>query len=206
MPSTVKPLQPNPAPPDWVAWMENHALKHSVLDQQISQIPAKQTIPPATTSFGVYDPVFQSGPVQYAGPNGSFLGSTQMIFGLAIPRPDSTNGVALLLGSSGVSGSPETFWILQDQAVDAVTNGNNLAITAGETQGSGVANGGLLWLLGGAAFGGTGGEMRLQGGTSLNGPGGILSLFGGNSTNGPAGDVFLVGGQAGTAGANVHLI
>jgi hypothetical protein len=163
---------------------------------------------PADIAFvaGRYESPFQSGSVQYAGPNGLLAGSDNFIVGTLIPNPSGASGPCLLLGSGGGNGTPVSFWIIQDQAFDSTTPGNSLGITAGETQPAGTAAGGLLWLLGGASFGGTGGETRVQGGTSLNGPGGQLSLFGGNSTNGPAGDAFLTGGQNGTAGANVHLI
>lgn len=155
---------------------------------------------------GTYNPTFQSGNLQYAGPNGLLAADNDFIVGKAITNPSGTPGPCLLLGSGGGNGTPVSVWIIQDQAFDNITPGNNLGITAGETQPAGTAAGGLLWLLGGASFGGTGGEMRVQGGTSLNGPGGQLSLFGGNSTHGPAGDAFVTGGQNGTAGANVHLI
>lgn len=212
MGTLVKPLQYEPAVPDWTAWQENHARAHSVLDQLISTIPAKVTPTPATTSSGVYQPTFQSGPVQYAGPNGSFLASDNMIFGLDLPNPaharstPGTGGASLLLGTGGTVNPNRDFWIITDQAFDPSLAGNTLGITAGETQGSGTAAGGLLWLIGGASFGGFGGETRIQGGTSRNGPGGPLTLFGGNSTGDIPGDVFVVGGQAGTQGASIHLI
>lgn len=153
-----------------------------------------------------YNPIFQSGQVQYAGPGGGLAGSNNLIFGLALPNPGGTPGPALLLGSGGGNGSPVWAWIIQDQAFDSVTPGNNLGITAGETQPAGIQPGGELFIIAGASFGGRGGVLQLQGGTSFNGPGGFGILQGGNSTNGPAGDAFVTGGQNGTAGANVHLI
>lgn len=161
---------------------------------------------------GSFQLPFQSGDIQWNN-NGAFFATDQFIAGLSIPLPDGTNGAALLVGSGfgpGGSGHAGKAWILTDQAFDAVTPGNTLGITAGETQGSGTANGGLLWLLGGASFGGTGGETLIQGGTSANGAGGPTVVQGGNATGLGAGaipgDLFLEGGQVGQQGANVHLI
>lgn len=161
---------------------------------------------------GNFQAFFQSGDIQWNN-NGLMFGTDQFIAGTLIPLPDGTNGDALLLGSGygpGGSPNPGKAWIITDQAFDNFTPGNTLGITAGETQGAGTANGGLLWLLGGASFGGTGGQLLLQGGTSANGAGGNVTVQGGNAT-GPtgaaiAGDVFIEGGTAGRAGANVQLI
>lgn len=157
-------------------------------------------------ALGGYSPIFQSGYVVYTGAGSSFQANIAFEFGTNIPNPSGVPGAALLLGSGGGKGIPATTWIISDQAYDALTPGNTLGITAGETQASGIANGGLLWLIGGASFGGTGGELLLQGGTSLNGPGGMTILQGGNSTHGIPGDVFVSAGQNGTQGANVQLI
>ena len=160
-------------------------------------------------SAGSNYPTFDAGMVQWAGPAGSFNASIQMIFGNKLPNPSGVIGPALLLGSGfGATGqgSGGSFWIITDQAYLTGTPGNNLGITAGETQPSGSAQGGQLWLLGGGSYGGYGGEMLVQGGSSLHGPGGYTLVMGGNSTFGPAGDLFLSGGQAGSAGATVHLI
>jgi hypothetical protein len=160
-------------------------------------------------SAGDNYPTFDAGMVQWAGPNGSFNASIQMIFGNKLPNPSGVIGPALLLGSGfGATGqgSGGSFWIITDQAYLTGTPGNNLGITAGETQPSGSAPGGQLWTLGGGSYGGYGGEWLGQGGSSLHGPGGPAVLTGGNSTFGKPGDAFVSGGQAGTQGANVHLI
>lgn len=161
---------------------------------------------------GNFQAFFQSGDIQWNN-NGVMFGTDQFIAGIAIPLPDGTNGDALLLGSGygpGGSPNPGKAWIITDQAFDNFTPGNTLGITAGETQGAGTANGGLLWLLGGASFGGTGGQLLLQGGTSANGAGGNVTVQGGNATGSTgaaiAGDVFIEGGTAGKQGANVQLI
>lgn len=157
-------------------------------------------------ALGGFSPIFQSGYVVYTGPGSTFQANIAFEFGTNIPNPSGVPGAALLLGSGGGKGIQATTWIISDQAFDSLTPGNTLGITAGETQASGVANGGLLWLIGGGSFGGTGGELLLQGGTSLHGPGGIALLQGGNSTFGIPGDVFVSAGQNGIQGANVHLI
>jgi len=161
---------------------------------------------------GSFQAFFQSGDVQWNN-NGVMFGTDQFIMGLAIPLPDGTNGAALLLGSGygpGGSPNPGKAWIITDQAFDNFTPGNTLGITAGETQGAGTANGGLLWLLGGASFGGKGGQLLLQGGTSANGAGGDTVVQGGNATGATGaaipGDLFLEGGNTGRQGANVQLI
>ncbi len=159
----------------------------------------------AIGAAGTYNPTFQSGNVQYCGVGNLLAASNNLIFCLSVPTPGGTRA-ALLLGTGGTDNPNKEMWLITDQAFTNADNGNTLGISAGETQGAGTANGGLLWLIGGGSFGGTGGETRVQGGTSRNGPGGPLNLFGGNSTNGVPGDVFVTAGQNGTAGANVHII
>lgn len=150
---------------------------------------------------GQWSAIFQSGFLQYTGPNRQFKANINFIVGTNIPNPSGTNAPALLIGS----GVPQA-WIIPDQAYTNADNGVDLGITAGETQPAGTARGGNLLLIGGGSFGGTGGALTLQGGTSLNGPAGATTVAGGNSTNDIAGDVFIIGGQTGTQGANVHLI
>ena len=154
-----------------------------------------------TPAAGVYEPAFQAGYVQYAGPGNTFAANTNFIFGTELPNPSGTNAPGLLLGS----GVPQA-WLITDEAETPTTPGINLGIAAGETQPSGTENGGLLELYGGASFGGTGGAVNIQGGTALNGTGGTTTIAGGNSTNGLPGPLFLIGGQTGTQGANVELI
>lgn len=166
---------------------------------------------PALTPGGApYNPTFQSGDIQYAGPGGSFAGSADLEFGQNVPTPSGVNGPFLLLGSGfgpGGSGTPRTFWIGTDEAFDDVTPGNFLGITAGETQPSGTAAGGELFIIAGASFGGLGGLLQLQGGTSFNGNGGPAVLQGGNSTDGGLpGDAFLIGGVVGSQGASAHAV
>ena len=150
---------------------------------------------------GQWSATFQSGFIQYTGPNKRLKANINFIVGTNIPNPSGTNAPALLVGS----GVPQA-WIITDQAYTNADNGVDLGITAGETQPAGTARGGNLLLIGGGSFGGTGGTTTVQGGTSLNGPAGSTTIAGGNSTNGIAGDVFIIGGQTGTQGANVHVI
>lgn len=152
-----------------------------------------------------YNPTFQSGDVQYAGPNG-FAGSDNLIFGLDLPNPSGTRGPALLLGSSA---TPFTFWIIQDEAFTTADAGNSLGITAGETQAGSSQPGGDIFIVGGGADLGVGGAVTVQGGTSAQGNGGFATLAGGNATDGGIpGDAFVIGGagESPGQGANVHLI
>jgi len=153
-----------------------------------------------------YDPTFQSGNVQYAGPGQTLDGSDNLIFGLDLPNPSGVNGPALLLGSSA---TPFTFWVIQDQAFTTADAGNSLGIAAGETQPGSSQPGGNLTLYGGGSDSGLGGTATLQGGTSANGNGGPTFVAGGNATNGGIpGDVYVIGGtgENPSQGANCHLI
>ena len=158
---------------------------------------------------GASSVTFESGSLQYLDPVDGFMtGSPQFEVGTNLPNPSGIPGNALLLGSGSLTGppTPGSCWIITDQAFDSNTPGNLLGITAGETQPTGTADGGMLWLIGGGSAGGRGGTLQLQGGTSANGPGGFAILQGGNSTNGVPGDAFIAAGENGTQGANVHLI
>lgn len=158
---------------------------------------------------GVYQSFFQTGYVQYIGPNNALAGNINFEFGTNLPNPSGTNGPALLLGSGAGGGVANPFWVITDQAYDLLTPGNQLGITAGETQPGSTQAGGLLWLIGGGADLGTGGGILLQGGTSARQNGGAATLAGGNATNGGIpGDAFVIagGGLAPGQGANVHLI
>src|SRR5579871_5949892 len=134
---------------------------------------------------GVFNSTFQSGQIQYSGANGTLAGDNNFIVGLKIPTPASpypAGGAAMLLGSGGGNGTPISFWIVQDAPFDNVTPGNNLGISAGESDGA--MNGGTLTGIGGASASGTGGTAQWQGGTSASGPGGPAIVQGGNSTSG----------------------
>jgi len=156
---------------------------------------------------GVYSPTFNSGYLQFTGPGQSLQASANFIVGTNLPNPTGTPGAAFLLGSGGGGGTAITACLITDQAFDNITPGNTIIITAGETQGAGTANGGLLWLIGGGSFGGVGGTLQLQGGTSLNGSGGLTVVQGGNATNalGIPGDVHIIAGEVGSGGATIHL-
>lgn len=161
-----------------------------------STLPQPQTI---------YQKAFGSGWIQYGGPNNSFAGNVGFQFGTNLPNPTGIPGPCLFLGSGGGNGTPVTFGIIMAQAFDDLTPGNNLVVSAGQTQPAGTQNGGNYTDYGGASNGGTGGTRTIQGGTSLNGPAGNAVTAGGNSTNGPAGNAILIGGQTGTAGGNADL-
>lgn len=175
--------------------------------RRISEV-VNQLIGGKSGAVGNYEPPFQSGPLQYAGPSNQLTGSNNFIVGLAIPNPSGVPGPAMLLGSGGGAGANVSFWILQDQAFDTLSPGNDLGITAGETQPGSSARGGTLLLVAGASDKGPGGLLQLQGGTSLDGAGGLAVLQGGNATAqiGIPGDVFIIAGEVGSQGANVHLV
>lgn len=157
---------------------------------------------------GRYQAPFGSGPVQYAGPSNQLAGSDNLIFGLNLPNPAGTPGPALLMGSGGGNGTNIAFWLITDQAFDTLTPGNDLYMTAGETQPGSSARGGNLTLIGGATDAGLGGQTLIQGGTSVTGRGGAAVLQGGNSTGkvSPPGDAFVIAGLVGNTGGNVHLV
>lgn len=155
-----------------------------------------------------YNPTFQSGGIQYAGPAGVIASDNNMIFGKNVPNPSGIPGPVLLLGSGGGAGANVSFWIIQDQAFDTASPGNDLNLTAGEVQPGSSQRGGNIFDIAGAADLGTGGQNLKQGGTSARGPGGIAVLQGGNNSDGlhPPGDAFISAGQAGSVGATYHLI
>jgi hypothetical protein len=157
---------------------------------------------------GLYNPTFQSGNIQYAGPGGLIAGDNNLIFGKVLPNPSGTPGPALLLGSGGGSGINVSAWLITDQAFDTATPGNDIGMTAGEVQPGSTQRGGNFSIYAGGADLGTGGQGLFQGGTSARGPAGLTALQGANNTNQshPAGDVFMIAGQVGSVGASYHLI
>jgi hypothetical protein len=173
-------------------------------------IIATASIPLASMrlSAGIYSPIFDSGPLQYAGPNGTVAGNNNFIVGNLIPNPGGVPGPFLLLGSGGGLGLNVSFWIGQDQAFDTSSPGNDLGITAGEVQPGSALRGGNLWQIAGAADLGTAGSNTQQGGTSARGPGGMQISLGGNNTDGnhPPGDNFVIAGEVGSQGANTHIV
>src|SRR5271156_1474489 len=151
-----------------------------------------------------YDPTFQSGDVQYAGPNG-FAGSINFIYGNALPNPGGGTGPGLILGS----GPGVTFFVTTDEEYTVNDPGNDLIFAAGETQSVSSQAGGNFTVYGGASYSGIGGTATWQGGTSYQGNGGPAILAGGNATQGGIpGDAYVIGGtgQAPAQGANVHLV
>lgn len=158
-------------------------------------------------SSGIYSPIFDSGPIQYAGPNGTVAGSNNFIVGNLIPNPGGVPGPCALWGSGGGLGLNVSFWHITDQAFDTASPGNDIGHTAGEVQPGSSQRGGNWWSIAGAADLGTGGTNTRQGGTSARGPGGMNVSVGGNNTDGnhPPGDNFMIAGEAGSQGANVHI-
>lgn len=160
------------------------------------------------TPASPYNPTFQSGGVNYNGPNGVVTADNNMILGLSIPNPSGNNGPCLLLGSGGGSGQNVQFCIIMDQAFDTATPGNDMIITSGEVMPGSSQRGGQLFIIAGGADLGDGGDHIVQAGTSAHGDPGLMQVQGGNNTDEthPAGDVFIIAGQVGSEGASVHLI
>ena len=160
---------------------------------------------PGGTGAAAYNPTFQSGAVQYAGPNGSLLGNINFLFGTNLPNPAGGNGPGLILGS----GPGVTFFATTDQAYTVNDPGNDLIFAAGEVQPFSTEPGGNLTMFGGAAYYGLGGAATWQGGTSFKGNGGPGVVAGGNATDGGIpGDAYLLAGsgQNPSQGANAHAI
>lgn len=160
---------------------------------------------PGGTGAAAYNPIFESGAVQYAGPDNTLLGDINFIYGKNLPNPAGGHGPGLILGS----GPGVTFFGTTDQAYTVNDPGNDLIFAAGETQPFSSQAGGNLLFLGGSSYSGLGGTATWQGGTSFLGQGGSALLAGGNATQGGIpGDAFVVGGtgQAPSQGANVHLV
>jgi hypothetical protein len=173
-------------------------------------LTATASIPLASMrlSSGVYSSTFDSGPIQYAGPNGTVAANNNFIVGNLIPNPAGTPGPCALWGSGGGLGLNVSFWHITDQAFDLASPGNDVGHTAGEVQPGSTQRGGNWWSIAGAADLGTGGTWTGQGGTSARGPAGLTLLQGANNTDQshPAGDVFMIAGQVGSQGATYHLI
>lgn len=157
---------------------------------------------------GTYNPTFQSGQVQWSGPNNQVTGDNNLIFGLLVPNPGGVPGPFLLAGSGGGGGGNVSFWFGSDQAFDLASPGNDIGHTAGETQPGSSQRGGNWSAYAGASDLGMGGQMLIQAGTSARGVPGLTVVQGANNTDEshPAGDVFMVAGEVGSTGASWHLI
>lgn len=187
----------------------------TALNISLAQIAALQGTPSTsggatvtsqpTSGAAAYNAAFGSGAVQYAGPNGSFAGNINFLYGTKLPNPAGGVGPGVTLGS----GPGVVFFITTDQAYTVADPGNDLIDAAGETQPLSAAAGGNRTSYGGASYYGRGGAWTGQGGTSYLGDGGPSILAGGNATSGgQPGDAYVIGGFGAnpSQGANVHLI
>lgn len=159
-------------------------------------------------SAGLYNATFDSGNVQFAGPDGLLAGVDSLIFGTNIPNPSGTPGNCLLLASGGGLGINTFGWFITDQAFDVGTPGNDIGHTAGEVQPDSTQRGGNWSSIAGAADLGTGGQWLGKGGTAARGVPGLTVLQGADNTDlsHPAGDTFVIAGETGSTGANLHVI
>lgn len=151
---------------------------------------------------GSYVPTFQSGNVQVYGPNGTFAGYGDFIFGFQLPNASGVPSTGLLLGGAGKS---QVVYITDEQLPGQ--KGITVIREAGDAAASPGSDGGgdLLDFAGGTVTG-LGGTAKYQGGTSVSGQAGPGILSGGSSTSGLAGDAFVEGGDCPVHGSNVHLI
>lgn len=159
-------------------------------------------------SAGLYNATFDSGNVQFAGPDGLLAGVDSLIFGTNIPNPSGTPGNCLLLASGGGLGINTFGWFITDQAFDVNTPGNDIGHTAGEVQPDSTQRAGNWSSIAGAADLGTGGQWLGKGGTAARGVPGLTVLQGADNTDlsHPAGDTFVIAGETGSTGANLHVI
>ncbi len=172
-----------------------------------------------------YNATFQAGYIQYAGATDGYTlaGNTAFAFGLSLPNAISglsnPNGgtygqiPGILLGNY-VKGAAV---IIPDAVPEVSAGGSNstagvsLVIEAGDTNSTGTAVGGSLYLYAGTSATATGGTAYLHGGgssstTNTSGKGGDVVILGGSGYN--AGGAYFEGGTAtGTNGngGNVQL-
>lgn len=144
---------------------------------------------------GTYNPTFQSGSVQVAGPNGFPVGYGDFQFGFALPNASGTPLSGLLLGGAGKT---QVVYITDAQipGLQGIT-----VIRAAGDAGDTTSAGGNLLDFAGASVNGQGGAAIYQAGTSVNGIAGDATLQGGNATgtnpNAQAGNAVVSSGQVG---------
>lgn len=128
---------------------------------------------------GTYTPVFQSGSVQVAGPNGVPAGYGDFQWGFLLPNASGVPSSGVLAGGAGKTQVVH----ITDAQVPGLP-GITVIRTAGDADLSGLAanTGGALLDFAGASFNGLGGPATYQGGTSVNFIAGDATLQGGNAT------------------------
>jgi hypothetical protein len=130
---------------------------------------------------GTYTPIFESGSVQVAGPNGVPQGFGDFQWGFLLPNASGIPSSGLLVGGAG-----KTQVVHITDAQITGLKGITVIRTAGDADSTpgnpGADPGGDLLDFAGASLNGGGGAAKYQGGTSVNNIAGDATLQGGNAT------------------------
>lgn len=149
---------------------------------------------------GTYDPTFESGSVQVAGPNGVPQGFGDFQWGFLLPNASGIPSSGLLVGGAGKLQVVH----LTDAQVTGL-KGITVIRSAGDADSTpgnpGTDPGGDLLDFAGASLNGPGGAAKYQAGTSVNSIAGDATLQGGNATgtnpNAQAGNAVVSSGVVG---------
>lgn len=130
---------------------------------------------------GVYEPAFESGSVQVAGPNGVPAGYGDFQWGFLLPNASGIPCSGILAGGAG-----KTQVVHITDAQITGLKGITVIRSAGDADSTpgnpGLDPGGDLLDFAGASLNGPGGQAKYQGGTSVNSIAGDAVLQGGNAT------------------------
>lgn len=144
---------------------------------------------------GTYNPTFESGSVQSAGPNGVPVGFGDFQWGFLLPNASGIPSSGVLIGGAGKSQVVH----ITDAQIPGM-KGIIVIRTAGDA-GDSTSDGGDLLDFAGGSVGGKGGAATYQAGTSVNATAGDATLQGGNATgtnpNAQAGNAIVSSGQVG---------
>ena len=149
---------------------------------------------------GVYEPVFESGSLQVAGPNGVPVGYGDLQWGFLLPNASGIPSSGILAGGAG---KVQVIHITDAQITGL--KGLTVIRTAGDADSTpgnpGLDDGGDLLDFAGASLNANGGAAKYQGGTSVNARAGDATLQGGNATgtnpNAQAGNAVVSSGVVG---------
>lgn len=133
------------------------------------------------TQGGTYEPTFESGSVQVAGPNGYPAGYGDFQWGFLLPNASGIPSSGVLAGGATKS---QVIHITDAQVTGQ--KGITVIRSAGDADSTpgnpGLDAGGDLLDFAGASLNGPGGAYKAQGGTSVNAIAGDATLQGGNAT------------------------
>ena len=149
---------------------------------------------------GTYEPAFESGSVQVAGPNGVPVGYGDFQWGFLLPNASGIPCSGILAGGAGKT---QVVHITDAQVTGL--KGITVIRSAGDADSTpgnpGLDAGGDLLDFAGASLNGPGGAAKYQGGTSVNNIAGDATLQGGNATgtnpNAQAGNAVVSSGVVG---------